>query len=126
MKEIPFADQERFQNMFRTAEVPPAVAEAYWEYKRYHDVLDGGKPLETTELCFIAFISGRRGIPLPDKEASPFETLTPEFIGRKVLVKFGRKESEGELVALNKSSVVVKLDGEQNEREFEADKVLRA
>ena len=121
MRPVPFEDLERFQTICRSAEIPAELVDVYWKYKRVHDALDCGKPLETSELCFIAILSR---VPLPEPPPPKVPKIRQQDVGQVVMVKFRNKETEAELLAINGEIAVVRLDGESQERELPLDRVL--
>ena len=127
MRELPVQDREHLNNMFR-GDIPECVIETYWDFKRYRDVLDGGKPLDSTELSLIAMFGVKIGKVTPPDPPEvvklPFSELRQDHVGRMVTVKFRKKEVLAELVGLNLDSVLVKLDKESINRELPGDTIV--
>lgn len=109
-------------------ELPPAVEEAYWAFKRVRDFCMGTAPIHPDVLCWIVYDVQRRAGALepPPAEAFDFaEALKTIATGDTLAVRWRNKDCEAVVTEITaRQTVLAVLDGEAESREFGADRVL--
>ena len=107
-------------------DIDPEVADAYWAYKKCWDRTTSS-PIPVEQLVTIVLIAKRMNVGQNEIEIKTIPQLVEEGRfkpGQRVEAQWRRKMVQGAFIRIGKEGrVVVALDGQDEEREFEPDLV---